>query len=66
MYQQVHIVNTAMLERLKASGQTDASLNALLRLDMFALMLPFQAKRELPQIKKYFKSFLEWFPSRES
>ena len=65
-YAKVHIVNTAMLERLKASGQTDASLNALLRLDMFALMLPFQAKRELPGIKKYFKPFLEWFPSRES
>jgi len=63
-YEQVHIVNTSMMQRLKASGQTDASLNALLRLDMFALMLPFQAKRELPEIMKYFKPFLEWFPSR--
>ncbi len=63
-YEQVHIVNKSMLERLKASGQTDAALNALLRLDMFALMLPFQAKRELPGIMKYFKPFLEWFPSR--
>lgn len=63
-YEQVHIVNTSMLERLKASGRTDASLNALLRLDMFALMLPFQAKRELPGIMAYFKPFLEWFPSR--
>ena len=63
-YEQVHIVNDSMLERLKASGQTDTSLNALLQLDMFALMLPFQAKRELPGIMKYFKPFLEWFPSR--
>lgn len=59
IYRQVHILNSAFFDRIKAAARTDASLNALVHLDMFALMLPLQAERELPAVLEYFRPFLE-------
>jgi hypothetical protein len=62
VYVRVHTLNKAFFERVKVAARTDSSLNALVHLDMFALMLPLQAKREFPAIMKYFKPYLDHFP----
>ena len=62
VYGRVHALNKAFFERVKVAARTDSSLNALVHLDMFALMLPLQAKREFPAIMKYFKPYLDYFP----
>lgn len=59
IYRQVHVLNSAFFDRIKAAARTDASLNALVHLDMFALMLPLQAEQELPAVLEYFRPFLE-------
>ncbi|MFC1575766.1 DUF6901 family protein, partial [Gemmatimonadota bacterium] len=48
LYRQVHTLNSAMAERLRVAARTDSSVNALVHLDMFALMLPLQVERQLP------------------
>jgi len=62
VYERVHILNKAFFDRVKVAALTDSSLNAVVHLDMFALMLPLQARRELPAIMKYFKPYLDCFP----
>ncbi len=63
-YRRVHTLNRAMADRLRVAARADSSLNALVHLDMFALMLPIQARRQLPAIMKYFEGILEDFPRR--
>jgi len=58
VYAQVHALNAAFFTRLKVAARTDASLNALVHLDMFALMLPMQVDLRLPAIMEYFRPFL--------
>jgi hypothetical protein len=58
VYARVHAVNAAFFTRLKVAARTDASLNALVHLDMFALMLPMQIDLRLPAIMEYFRPFL--------
>lgn len=62
VYDRVHALNKAFFDRVKAAARTDSSLNAVVHLDMFALMLPLQAKRELPALIGYFKPYLDYFP----
>ena len=62
IYREVHAMNQAFFQRLKAAARTDASLNALVHLDSFALMLPLQAQHALPALAEYFRPFLEGFP----
>jgi len=59
VYERVHALNTAFFDRLKAAARTDSSLNALVHLDMFALMLPLQIDLKLPEVLEYFRPFLE-------
>lgn len=59
VYERVHALNAAFFNRLKAAARTDSSLNALVHLDMFALMLPLQIDLRLPEVLEYFRPFLE-------
>jgi len=59
VYKRVHEMNTAFFQRLRAAARTDSSLNALVHLDMFALMLPLQIDLRLPAVLEYFRPFLE-------
>ncbi len=63
VYAEVHTMNRAFFERLKTAARTDSSLNALVHLDMFALMLPLQVEMELPAVMGFFRPFLEQFPN---
>ncbi len=58
IYREVHVLNRAMADRIKAAARTDASLNAIVHLDMFALMLPLQVSLHLSRIRTYFKPYL--------
>lgn len=62
VYERVHDLNKAFFKRIKAAARTDSSLNAVVHLDMFALMLPLQARLELPALMGYFKPFLDQLP----
>ena len=59
VYERVHTLNGAFFDRVKVAARTDSSLNAVVHLDMFALMLPLQARKELPALIAYFKPFLD-------
>ena len=58
IYRRVHALNEAFFDRLKVAARTDSSLNALVHLDMFALMLPMQIDLRLPAILEFFRPFL--------
>jgi hypothetical protein len=62
VYERVHALNKAFFGRIRAAARTDSSLNALVHLDMFALMLPLQAKLELPALLDYFEPVLDTLP----
>jgi hypothetical protein len=62
IYEKVHELNKAFFDRVKVAARTDSSLNAVVHLDMFALMLPLQARLELPALEGYFEPFLHQLP----
>jgi len=62
IYRKVHELNKAFFDRVKVAARTDSSLNAVVHLDMFALMLPLQARLELPALEGYFEPFLDQLP----
>jgi hypothetical protein len=59
VYKKVHTMNAAMADRIRAAARTDSSVNALVHLDMFALMLPLQIDRQLSGLQDYFMPYLE-------
>ena len=59
IYHRVHVMNAAMADRIRAAARTDSSVNALVHLDMFALMLPMQIQRELSGLLDYFQPYLD-------
>ena len=59
LYKKVHTMNAAMADRIRAAARTDSSVNALVHLDMFALMLPLQIDRQLSGLLDYFRPYLE-------
>jgi hypothetical protein len=62
IYRKVHELNKAFFDRVKVAARTDSSLNAVVHLDMFALMLPLQARLELPALEGYFEPFMDQLP----
>lgn len=59
IYENIHIVNRAMAERLRAASQEDSSVNALIILDLFAKTLPYAIKDSLKEIRYLFKPFIK-------
>ena len=58
IYETMRIVNTATAARLRAATRTDSSLNAVVRLDMYAQMAPFFIRTKLAQLRGPFAAFL--------
>lgn len=58
IYAEVHSLNAAMIKRMRAASRTDLSVNAVVHLDMFALMLPLQVSMHLAPVQKYFEPYL--------
>lgn len=59
IYQQIHIVNTALADRLRAATHADSSVNAVIILDMFTKSLPIVIEESLDEIRHLFAPYLE-------
>ena len=59
IYHNIHVVNTSIAERLRASSERDSAVNAIVLLDMFALVLPRVIEKSLGEIHYLFTPFLE-------
>ena len=58
IYANMHVVNTYIAQRLRASSQRDSAVNAIVLLDMHALILPHVIKKSLDEIRYLFDRFL--------
>ena len=58
IYDNMQIVNTAVVERLRAATKTDSSINAIVILDNFAKSLPYAIEKSLEDIRYLFSSYL--------
>lgn len=53
-YQDLHQVNLALAERLRAATSTDAAANAVVLLDLFAKSLPYAIEESLEELRYLF------------
>ncbi len=58
IYEQVRTVNRAFVERLRAASEEDATINAIVLLDVYALFLPLAVGESLEQLRSLFEPFL--------
>lgn len=58
IYENIHIVNSAMAERLRYASSSDLSTNAVILLDLYALAFPHAFDRTLKNIRCLFTPFL--------
>ncbi|CAM2005847.1 DUF6901 family protein [Acanthopleuribacter pedis] len=59
IYQHVHVVNRFVSERIRAIVEEDASVNAVIILDMFSQVLPMSLEQTLEELKPLFHATLE-------
>lgn len=59
IYKHVNMVNRAMAERIRAMAGKDASVNALIILDMFALDIPLSIEEQIEEIEPFFSPYFE-------
>jgi len=59
IYRNIHTVNVAIAERLRAASETDSSVNAIIILDMFAKALPYAIKESLDEVGPLFAPYVE-------
>ncbi|CAM2070325.1 hypothetical protein SCOR_33440 [Sulfidibacter corallicola] len=58
IYQNVHVVNTFISRRLRSITNEDASVNAVIILDMFSQLLPMSIEQALEELKPLFHAYL--------
>lgn len=58
IYENLRIVNLSISERLREISKKDSSLNAIVLLDMFTMLLPLSIESSLEDIMKYFSAYL--------
>ena len=58
IYDNMQIINNAIVERLRAATTTDSSVNAIVILDNYAKFLPFAIEKSLEDIRYLFSPFL--------
>ena len=58
IYENLHIVNTSIAERIKSFAQTDLSTNAVIILDTFTNIMPFVIEDHLDEIRHLFSAYL--------
>ncbi len=59
IYRDMHVLNLAMGDRLRAATRTDSSVNAVIVLDTFALTMPIEVEDQLPDLVEFFRPYLE-------
>lgn len=63
IYDDLHLLNTMLAERLRSATQTDSSVNAVILLDMFTNLMPFVIEEHLDDIRPLFDSYLQATPA---
>ena len=58
IYDNIQLVNTAIAKRLRAACKTDASVNAIICLDMYAKAIPYVIEESLEEIRYLFTPYL--------
>lgn len=58
LYAALHEVNDGMVKRLRAASRTDSTLNAVVILDLYTLLLPDALEDSLHEIAPYFSAFV--------
>jgi len=59
IYKNVNMVNRSMAERIREMAGKDASVNALIILDMFALDIPLSIEEQIEGIEPFFRPYFE-------
>ena len=57
-YQRLHAINVAMAKRLRTAVETDAPVNAVVMLDLFAKAMPASVADSLAELEYLFKPYL--------
>ena len=58
IYKNMHILNKALVDRLRAATKTDSSINAVVALDMFTSSVPFDIEDSLEELRNLFNPFV--------
>ncbi len=58
IYKNMQILNGAIAERLRSASKTDSSVNAVILLDMFTLVLPIAIEDSLAELRGLFTAYL--------
>ena len=58
IYQNIHEVNSAVADRLRAATETDSSVNALVILDTYTMFVPIGVETSLEEIRYLFEPYL--------
>ena len=58
LYSDLHVVNVEIASRLRNWTEEDASVNAIVLLDVFANVLPFAIEDELERLESIFDSYM--------
>lgn len=55
-YEALHVVNRSLAARLREAGEKDATVNAIVRLDMFAKAVPWSIDEALAPLRPLFRN----------
>ncbi|MFO8100746.1 MAG: hypothetical protein R6U37_01045 [Dehalococcoidia bacterium] len=58
IYENIHTVNSAVAERLRAATETDSSVNALIILDTYTMFVPIGIETSLEEVRYLFEPYL--------
>ena len=58
IYQNLHLLNTMVAERIRSATLSDSSVNAVVLLDMITNLMPFMLDEQLDKISHLFRSYL--------
>jgi hypothetical protein len=58
IYQNLHLLNTMVAERIRSATRSDSSVNAVVLLDMITNLMPFILDEQLAKISHLFSSYL--------
>jgi hypothetical protein len=59
IYNNMHVINMAIAERLRVASKTDALVNAIILLDMFTGTIPSVIEESLEELRYLFTPYLE-------
>jgi len=64
IYAELRVVNAAFTKRLRAAGRADATLNALVLLDVFAIIVPSAVEESLADLESLLQPVLQHLDQR--